>query len=383
MSKIQDIIYKYLRNTATISEIETLEEWVRNSPENASLFKDYVYNYEQHNIVDKQFNNKEALEKFRQLTNSNKKLNLHLKWVGIAATIILILGLGMLNKIHENTSSSLSNTEKALDKTNILLTLDDGSQKILKEGNSSTILGVSGDTLQQDESNQIIYNFKTAKKAETRYHKLEIPLGKTFKIKLSDGSQVWLNAGSSLRFPVQFHDQMEHREVELTGEAFFEVVKNEKLPFIVKTSGVVIKVLGTRFNVSSYNDDESIKTTLVEGSVNITEKNNKSNNIIIVPKEQTIFNKSTRKMVTEEVNIEKYIAWVDNRLFFENDPFHEIIKKIERSYNVEVINNHEALNAIRFTGEFDIEDVSEVLATFTANTPFNYKIKNNKITISK
>lgn len=379
MSKIQDIIYKYLHNTASKSEIEALEHWVGKSSENAAVFKDYVKQFELNNTSTAAFNSKQAHKEF---TRQTKPLFTQ-KRIMLAATIAFIIGLGLLNKITQNTTKPTPANVQKVATDAIVLTLEDGTQKVLNENKSSIITATKVDTLKQDKDNKLIYTAATLANAKTRYHKLEIPLGKTFKIKLSDGTMVWLNAGSSLRFPVKFHKNLSFREVELVGEAFFDVAKNTKQPFLVKTSGVVIRVLGTAFNISSYSDEKNIKTTLVEGLVNVTDKGNKSNQTIIKPNQQNVFAKASGNLTNREVDVEKYIAWIDNRLLFENDPFHAIIKKIERSYNVKITCENNALNNTRFTGEFDIEDVNEVLATFKANTPFDYEIKNNQIIISK
>ncbi len=383
MSEIQDIIYKYLRNTASESEITELERWVRKSPENAAIFKGYVQEFELNVSSKGSFKSKQAYREFTRKTAIEKKPVFTQKRIVMAATIAIIIGLGILNKVTQNTTKSIPDKVNNVVNDAILLTLEDGTQTVLNENKASIIRVTKGDTLKQYKNNKLIYTKTTLANTETRFHKLEIPLGKTFKIKLSDGTMVWLNAGSSLRFPIQFHEKLIFREVELVGEAFFQVAKNTEQPFLVKTSGVVVKVLGTAFNISSYGDEENIKTTLVEGSVNITDKSNKSNQTIIKPNQQCVFAKASGKLTNKVVDVEKYIAWIDNRLLFENDPFHEIIKKIERSYNVEITCENFALNNTRFTGEFDIEDVNEVLATFNASTPFHYKIKNNQIIISK
>lgn len=380
MSRIPDIIEHYLHNTATVVEIDELEQWVRASPENAMFFKKYVQEQEDKLKAEKRFDKEAAYQRFLELKRTEKQRGNVLKWVTIAAIIILFTGLDFLNK---RNSQPFQLKEKTLNTNSILLTLEDGTTKILKENDSSMIINAIGDTLHQKQNNSLVYSTIKTAVSEIRYHTLEIPLGKTFRIQLSDGTLVWLNAGSSLRFPVNFTQQMKNRIVELKGEAFFEVAKNKDKPFIVSTPEIKVKVLGTRFNVSAYEEDKNIKTTLVEGAVSIFDANDLSKNSVLKPKYQTVFHKSSGEMKTQEVSVEKYIAWIDNRLYFENDPFAEITKQIERSYNVKIINHNNELKNIRFTGEFDIEDVNEIFKTFATNTPFTYTITKNEITIKK
>jgi transmembrane sensor len=170
------------------------------------------------------------------------------------------------------------------------------------------------------------------------------PKGITSKVELSDGSIVYLNAGSELRFPSTFNG--ENRKVTLLGEAYFEVAKNKEMPFIVEASGINIKVLGTKFNVQSYLDNSQITTTLIEGSIGLQDSTRKQKHkeVLLKPGHKAIFNKKTKKLqVTQVADASLYISWIDRSYFFEDEPFMSIIKKLERGFNVNINVNVEKL----------------------------------------
>ena len=213
------------------------------------------------------------------------------------------------------------------------------------------------------------------------YNELIIPKGKQFRVQLSDGSLVFVNSGSKLKFPVSLNKK-HTRDVFLEGEAFFEVKKSKSTPFIVHTKDMNVQVLGTKFNVSSYQNDKNTSVVLKEGSVGITKSTevfDKNNGVIITSGEQVILEDEIFSV--NKVNINKYVAWKDGYLFFENDRFEDIIKKLERYYNITIENNSEELNDIRFTGSFTKEPVSEVLEVFNELTPFKYQVNGSKVVI--
>jgi len=237
--------------------------------------------------------------------------------------------------------------------------------------------------------------------------------GAKSKIILPDGTVVWLNSGSKLSYSGKFKDSV--RSVELDGEAFFDVVKDAKHPFIVHTSGIDIRVLGTAFNVKSYESDPTIETTLIRGLIEVVKKNESSGSKIIVkPHEKLIFNKADQslisalkmeetkytnthtsvKIVTKEISIVSIpptvadsalveTAWIHNKLVVDGETFAAFAKKMERWYNVHIVFRNSRIEDYRFHSVFEKETVEQALTALQLTASFNYKINENEIEISE
>lgn len=210
------------------------------------------------------------------------------------------------------------------------------------------------------------------------YNEIYVPKGKTFTLVLSDGTVVHLNADTKLTFPSNFHPGKD-REVFLNGEAYFEVVENKDAPFKVQTNDLKITVLGTQFLVNTYNQDPF--AVLTEGSVALQIADQPSPKTVIIPGQKATL--KSQKFEIKQVNTANYLSWIHGELVFENEPFLEIIKKIERRYNVQIINTYEAYNNVEFRGKFDNESIIDMLETFKESALFDYSIQNNQIIITK
>jgi ferric-dicitrate binding protein FerR (iron transport regulator) len=161
---------------------------------------------------------------------------------------------------------------------------------------------------------------------------LTTPRGGQYEVMLPDGTKVWLNSASSLTYPVTFAGK--ERRVELTGEAYFEVAKNTSSPFFVKTSGQTVKVLGTHFNINSYEDEKCVKTTLLEGSVVITSDGNKQA-VNLKPGQQSV-NKAASFDVINEADIDEAVAWKNGKFLFRNTDLQTVMRQLSRWYDVDV-----------------------------------------------
>lgn len=233
------------------------------------------------------------------------------------------------------------------------------------------------------------------------FQKIEVPYGSKSRLELPDGTKVVLNSGSSLKYPVLFGDKT--RDVYLSGEAYFEVKKDPAKPFLVNTSGIHIKVLGTSFNVKSYPEEKTVETTLITGSVEIfSDKNSKdiTSHFYLKPSQKAVYvkpeeNKMSAKVSaqqslskeTEQIQIEDEvkphlsIAWKDNQLEFDNESFHDICIRMERWYNVQISVKNDSVRNARFSGRFDKENVEQAFKALSAVMPFHYRIEKDKIFI--
>ena len=226
-----------------------------------------------------------------------------------------------------------------------------------------------------------VYSVQDTTATVLHYNTLKVPHGKTFGITLSDGSKVTLNAGSELKYPVQFIENKKNRTVFLNGEAFFEVAKNETHPFIVNTQDMDVEVLGTHFNVTSYTEDYKTYTVLVEGKVAAHNKLSVQDSKILEPNQKVFFHDNQLEIIP--VNVQKYVAWVQGQLIFEDESFIVIENKLERKFNVTINNTYNELDEINITATFKDETIDQVLKTFQTYIAFDYNIKNGVVTITK
>jgi len=202
--------------------------------------------------------------------------------------------------------------------------------------------------------------------------------GMVTKFSLADGTKVWLNSGSELQFPIRFTGDM--REVKLRGEAFFEVAKNEKQPFRVNAKELDIDVLGTSFNVVSYDDDTQSEVILIEGKVSLSSEKGqvKKEYGTIHPGQRAVFNEESWEVYTKEVEVDKYISWRDGNLIFRDDPMEDVIRRLSRWFNVEIVVNDPEIKSYIYTATFRNENLEQVLKLLKLSAPIDYRIIDSK-----
>lgn len=249
----------------------------------------------------------------------------------------------------------------------------------------------------------IVWFFSSEKNSSEGMRELATANGSKRTIQLPDGSSVILNAESKLRYNKDFG--VKHREIELEGEAYFDIVKNEKLPLTVHAGSVDIKVKGTVFNVKAYNEDSTIEASLITGAIEVIPQNNPERKILLKPKEKIRINKNTTnalsKVVADEnqptkelIKLDKInvnavdssiyeIAWIQQKLNFTREPFQTLAKKMESWYNVSIHFNNQNLANLTFTGSFEKETLVEALEALREITKFDYTIENKNVFIGK
>ena len=294
-----------------------------------------------------------------------------------AAIFALVLTTGI--------SIYLNDKPQANSKNEITLELNDGTKRIINPGSLQRIKNNQGDVVGLHKDDILVYGKSAGDRNKFIYNKLSVPFGKKFQISLADGSLVYLNAGSELKYPVHFVAG-QTREVYLNGEAYFEVAKDSNHAFVVHAKGLDTKVYGTEFNISSYENDDNVKVVLVEGSVGVFKEGVDKldqNAIMLIPNEKAELDFSDGKFLKEEVKVDKYTSWKDGVLIFENEKFESIIKKLERHFNVEIINEYDDINENKYTGVFDIESLDDILTAFSRHRGFNFSKKEDKIIIKR
>lgn len=227
---------------------------------------------------------------------------------------------------------------------------------------------------------------QSKKEAPVFYLEARMTPGMIGSTVLPDGTKVWLNSSSYLKYPNTFSGQT--REVILDGEAYFKVAKNTKTPFIVHTERSSIKVLGTEFNMDAYGSNDFIVATLVEGSIEFNYQNSTSNSIVIKPNEQVYYNKKTSQSLIHKAYVPKDIAWKNGQIILKDTPLSDILWILSKRFNVEFIIKDPAFYKYSFTGVFTNQQIERVLEHFKRSSGIRYKInyeldRDGEITKSK
>jgi transmembrane sensor len=203
--------------------------------------------------------------------------------------------------------------------------------------------------------------------------------GMVTQFDLADGTKVWLNSGSALQFPNSFTGNL--REVKLTGEAFFKVSKNEKQPFRIHAKDLNIEVLGTSFNVVSYDDERQAEVVLVEGKVKLSAEKDlvKKEFGEMLPGQRAVYSEITQTVQKQKVAIDKYIAWRDGNLIFRDDKMEDVARRLSRWYNVEIIINDPEIKSYSYKATFRNETLSQMLDLLKISAPIDFRIVQNKL----
>ncbi len=257
-----------------------------------------------------------------------------------AAAVVSFLFLAVIYFVSNNKSGGVSQTDKSFTsqskndiapgQTGAILKLADGTSLIL-DSMKDGALSHQGNTLALKRGGELSYMHDGNTANRYGYNKVETPRGRQFKLTLEDGTQVWLNAASSIQFPLAFTGK--ERRVEITGEVYFEVAKNKAKPFIVTTGGMQVEVLGTHFNVKAYADEAEMKTTLVEGSVRIS--NGKTAGIL-KPGQQAQTSGTGKLKINDHADIEEVLSWKNGRIAFTNAGLESIMRQVSKWYDVDI-----------------------------------------------
>lgn len=265
--------------------------------------------------------------------------------------------------------------------------LDIGSEIIAVDNHGSHSIELTdGTKVAVHNGDTLIYDVNEDIKGLV-FNELNVPNGKLFTLILSDGTEIHLNSGSKIRFPVNF-PKVGNREVYVYGEAYFDVTKDSLHPFIVNSKEVGIKVLGTEFNFSSYNEQKEVVTVLVEGSVSLNQVSNSMEEVILEPGQKGAWNRDKKNLSVTKVDTSLYTSWVSGEIVLRDTPFSELITTLERVYNVKILNTNIGMEKRTFNARFNrnIEGVVDVLEGLKLIVPFDYELKReneniNQITI--
>ncbi|WP_427874762.1 FecR family protein [Flavobacterium sp. MMS24-S5] len=309
--------------------------------------------------------------------------------VAAAASIALLFGVGIFYFTKSEVGVEQENIQVVEKPKEIapggnrgILTLSNGKQIVLSDISSKDIIAKEDQdevTIKMDANGVITYvinpNADASEEDANSFNTLSTPTGGQYNIVLADGTKVFLNAVSSIKYPTQFNG--DQRIVELEGEAYFEVAKNKSKPFLVKSANQTIEVLGTHFNVHAYNNESVVKTTLLEGSVAVSSKNQKA---ILKPGQQSNISESSSKIAVKEVDTEAAIAWKNGRFKFDNADLKSVMKQLERWYGIKVEYRGD-VSDVRFNGgTFRNKNLSEVLKVLELSN-IKFKVEGKTIIV--
>ena len=326
MREIEELLPGYLSGDLPHDDRAKIDEWRKASRDNEALYCEFLKAWEALPLLNEmeQFNSFKALKKVNTRLNSGSA-----GWIGVIQRVAAIMLLPVFVYTGYLTVQRIS--DKKTNKENVVM---------------QTVTSRQG----------MVTNFS-----------------------LADGTKVWLNSGSELCFPSRF--DKDSREVELRGEAFFQVTKNEKLPFRVNTKDLKIDVLGTSFNVISYTDEYQSEVILVEGKVRLSEGTGYNEKEIgtMYSGQRTIFSGEPGNIKIEDVEVDKYIAWRDGNLIFRDDPMEDVIRRLGRWFNVTIIVNDPEIKSYVYTATFRNENLEQVLRLLKLSAPIDYRMIESKL----
>lgn len=377
---IAKILVNFLNNQSNIEELEFLLDWIEDS-NNYQTFQKYISVHHFSNWAMNQSDQEKIINEIKNKIKSQKQKKRvssfrYLKLTKYAAIVLLSVGLGYyLNQ----PQIELKPIEEVVP-TKVTLETSEGEQIIIEES-STELIEIEGKVIAKRKSKTITYEKKLEAK-ELKYNTLNVPYGKRFNVELSDGSVVYLNSGTSIKFPVQFMEGKD-REIEIEGEAFFDVAHDENNTFRVRSNGAILEVYGTKFNFKNFPEDPFSEIILTEGSVGVKSDLNDKEMVRIKPSFKAKLNKSGNDVEVTQVNTKLYTSWIDGRVVFRNENIDNLIMKLERLYNVSITNNNQNLSNNFFNATIYVENetIEDVLNYLKEVYSIDYQVVKNKIII--
>lgn len=350
-----------------------------------------IYNWENYESRKKKlstFDMSKEWQFFLEKKNKNQKKIFLLKLYRYAAVVIFTLSIigsayWLSNQYTKNAKNQIAVLDIPPGEKKAELILSNGQSIPLNPEFMNNLKEADGTVISNDS---VMLSYKDAKskkkEKDVLYNTLNISRGGEYFLILQDGTKVWLNSMSSLKYPVRFVESK--RIVELTGEAYFEVAKDPAHPFIVKTNDYDINVLGTSFNISSYSNDNAV-TTLVEGSIQISNISGpRGNDIKLAANDQFIFDKRNQTTSIHKVDASAYCSWINGNFSFENETIENVFLKLERWYNIDVVFTNEKIKTYEYTGKLPrFENFEVILEMLEMISEVQFTVDRNKIIISK
>lgn len=390
-NEIDQLIWRVLDGKASEGEIRGLKGWIEEKESNREYFRQWKKIWNMTNgptlsVTRKQREKERFLKSIHQSYAGKVRKRRIIHYWPVAASVVLLVGVFVGFALNEwsqmKADQGIAQTERIVPGVKAELILSTGERVCLAQ-RSEFIEGMKESGIRNDSLAGLNYvGAKIQGKEigeEIVYNTMQIPVGGFYQLKLADGTKVWLNSLTQLRFPVTFAG--EERKVYLTGEAYFEVARDSVHPFIVATDeGMEVKVYGTEFNVDTYRKG-TVKTTLVNGKVGIRVSAT-GEEVRLSPNQMALFTKATQSIQVENVDPYGAVAWKDGKFVFEDEPMEEIMERLSRWYDVKVFYANERIKKHTFTGIITrFADISDVLHLMEETAAVEFNIQGNIVTV--
>ena len=365
------IIAASLKGNANDEEQRTLREWLSVSTRNKKIYDEFKdgKRLEQKIVESQQINWKNEYQHFitkRQRTRKNRRMKTIIRYAAILTLPIVAAGIFLLQKNDRQTIVSISEVIKPGEHKAVLIT--GGGERITLSDSTLSPIQEQNGMIVNVTNNKVSYILpedSLCTQGSPIFNTLQIPRGGEYFLTLADGTEVWLNAETEIRYPVQFTG--DKRVVYLDGEAYFTVAPDKNKPFTVVSTHASVSVLGTQFNFRAYPDERDVQTTLVSGSV-IMQSEKYKQQIKLVPGEQGVLEKNSAKLMKQEVNTYLYTAWKDGRFAFRDARLEDLFNILARWYDLSVFYQSPEAKDIRFTGDLNkTDDFKSILKIIEQN----------------
>ena len=365
------IIAASLKGNANDEEQRTLREWLSVSTRNKKIYDEFKdgKRLEQKIVESQQINWKNDYQHFitkRQRTRKNRRMKTIIRYAAILTLPIVAAGIFLLQKNDRRTIVSISEVIKPGEHKAVLIT--GGGERITLSDSTLSPIQEQNGMIVNVTNNKVSYILpedSLCTQGSPIFNTLQIPRGGEYFLTLADGTEVWLNAETEIRYPVQFTG--DKRVVYLDGEAYFTVAPDKNKPFTVVSTHASVSVLGTQFNFRAYPDERDVQTTLVSGSV-IMQSEKYKQQIKLVPGEQGVLEKNSAKLMKQEVNTYLYTAWKDGRFAFRDARLEDLFNILARWYDLSVFYQSPEAKDIRFTGDLNkTDDFKSILKIIEQN----------------
>ena len=372
------LIIKYINQNTKTEDLKLLLTYLKDS-DNLRLFKLFIkinfFSIYVMNKMDKDGIIDIIKGKIKKDQKREKRKKYFIKTLKYAAIFVAVFSISHFYTLNQINSTEISEVIIP-DDDEVFIENEKGEIFLIEKTDSIEISKNS-----YKESNRIVYEENILETEKVEFHTITVPYGKRFNLKLSDGTDVYLNSGTLMKYPVSFlPDQT--RSVYIEGEAFFNVEKATNSIFEVRSNQITASVYGTKFNFKNFSEDFSSDIVLVEGSLGISNENSNDINMLS-PGYKASIDKEIFNISKSKVNSKIYTSWVDGDVIFRNETFEQIIQKLQRLYNITIINNSKISNQL-FNASINVEKekIEEVLGYFNKIYNIDFQIFNNKIIIN-
>lgn len=379
--KISDLIYRERFGELTERENSELRRWINSSEKNKQYYEKLFTEYSLNKIHElSEVDTALALKKLKRRNHAK----MYLLASRVAASLIIFLSVGILFyldtevEVEKDTKIVHFSDISKQGKPTAILTLSSGENIQLGEAETKTIKTKHNTIINIDSANIIKYNNSKSIAQTPVFNTVTIPKGGEYSLILADGSKVWLNSETSIKFPIKFTGNT--REVFLNGEAYFDVKKDASKAFIVRNEKADVKVLGTSFNLMSYKNEKKAEITLVSGKVEICKGKHVKT---IVPGQQAKIGEETGEITVNKVDTHFYTAWREGAFYFDNTKLYDLTVRLSRWYNVEFFFEDSSLKDLRFSGGVTkYRSIDYLLDLIAKTNQVEFKIKEKAIWIS-